>query len=197
MPQIQFSYLICSYLPGIPLALVLWNVPWLKNQFDSVLKENNNVGIGFMIIIPLFAGLFVDGFRHFVEKITYKPGKFDLWPMVSKGDLIFLKNTYGETGSMFIFNKISTHYSMYEFFANLGFACLFASILRLFVCDKTDCRITAFLILLMIISLLFAWLFRGMRQKTIQRYGPLPNDSQQPRSTRASETPEADRGDPR
>lgn len=60
IPQVQFGFLICSYFPGIPLALALY-----------VSSLNKDIGSAhltpYLVISPFIIGLFIDALRHAAE----------------------------------------------------------------------------------------------------------------------------------
>lgn len=125
--QIRFEYLICSYLPGLPLSLAAY-----------VLVLEPSLGSGYwtsyIVIVPLIAGLFVDGVRHSLALLWFKitPGNWWLlfWRDLTKANINEVSK-YNEPVRSEIMSRYTIFYHVFEFFFNFCLSSLFAYVVIL------------------------------------------------------------------
>lgn len=184
IPGFGFGYVICAYLPGIPLTLALYAK--CHSQID------NSVLAASFVVAPLIFGLFMDAFRHglgfladwFFKKVNsaYKENRGCLHSFIDKvrwhlpPTKIMLRrngcNQYKDNCLTFIANISGTFYHMYEFFGNFCLSC----ILSIFVlwsswpsfCGESDLKMKSsvinYLIILSVLSLLANFVFSFEQQ---------------------------------
>jgi hypothetical protein len=166
LPSIQFNFLICSYLPGLPLALVVYFVS-IRSQLLATFEVD--YWVSYVVIAPLFFGLFLDAIRHGVASALSSVLPI-FWEPITPEKLKKFKTQYGESGSAFLLDKLSILYYVFEFFFNL-FLSLMAA---LFVCGiwTKDIELKWFIIsfTIALVSLLCAWVMKRLQQKLIGDY---------------------------
>jgi len=83
MPTINFGFILCTYLPGVPITVILYITQiaqMLDKQPDAAFKTS--ITVSYVIISPLIFGILIDALRHFLPYILRwlsKPIKGWLW----------------------------------------------------------------------------------------------------------------------
>jgi hypothetical protein len=113
MPRISFNFLVCSYLPGLPLATIIY---WLalRGHYDK--GQNDYYFVLYFLIAPLFIGLFIDGFRHFLEETRKFERLFWVYPSIDEIPRI-VENRGRESLEQYE-RTLDKLYPMYEHFWN-------------------------------------------------------------------------------
>lgn len=161
IPVFEFRFLICSYLPGVPLSLVIYFL--VLGQ-----KIPSKYWISYLIIFPIIIGLFIDGLRHWIEgscpecRVFWK--EFDEKKMkktVQKHELVFLS---------YILAESNTFFCMYEFFFNFAISCFLALFVMTVKWQEGYCLylwITLFIILL---SLILSHVFLKRQKELMKKF---------------------------
>lgn len=166
LPSIQFNFLICSYLPGLPLALAVYFV-FIRSPLLEAFKVD--YWVSYVVIAPLFFGLFLDAIRHGVAIVLSSVLPI-FWESIAPDKLKKFKTQYGESGSAFLLDKLSILYYVFEFFFNLFLSLLAA--LFVFGVWKKDIGLKWLVIIFAIalVSLLSAWVMKKLQQILIGNY---------------------------
>ena len=156
MPQIQFRFIVCSYLPGIPLAIAIY-ILWVKGHQLALTSSEDYFYISYFLIVPLFCGLVIDAARHFVEDSVERllPNFFLFWKRI---EFEATQNLLNENG-IHLLNEYNArcerYYYLYEFFLN-AFMSLLISFCIVFLRGKTPYRFWICSILLLFATICFA-----------------------------------------
>jgi hypothetical protein len=138
LPSINFGFLICTYLPGIPITVILYItqiVQMLEPEKDQIYR--NTIIIFYVIISPLIFGLLLDALRHSLPVIygwLFNPKEQENENPDQKKICIFwshrehyrrkyldkLEDSYNVQFLKHIINIYAVQYHMYEFFHNLA-----------------------------------------------------------------------------
>jgi len=172
MPQIEFRFLVCSYLPGFPFALAFYFA--LLHVLPTA--RDSNFFVLYFILVPLFLGLVFDAIRHGIElckPIWHEPDRQEM----RNGTL------YGDSGLLHILSRSLNLYHVYEFFANLMISLLLTAILIVCICcfrlpgSSQECDPTlklwyaAIALVLGGLCALFSYIFKREQDKRIvERY---------------------------
>ncbi|MCK4603955.1 MAG: hypothetical protein KAU41_04560 [Deltaproteobacteria bacterium] len=166
LPSIQFNFLICSYLPGLPLALAVY---FVSIRSPLLVAFEVDYWVSYVVIAPLFFGLFLDAIRHGVASALSRVLHI-FWEPITPVKLKKFKTQYGESGSAFLLDKLSILYYVFEFFFNL-FLSLVATLFVLCVWKKDlEVEWVVGIILIALLSLLCAWVMKTLQQKLIGDY---------------------------
>lgn len=149
IPRLHFGFIICTYLPGIPLAWAFYHTLfiWVFKVSENVVfktKEDTITTI-YAAISPLIFGLAVDAVRHFLEHffggLSIREFRWR-WTVFVKKIASGMKNkcmywshwdhlpkdklnvTYQEEFIRHIINIYAVQYHMYEFFVNYSLSIL-------------------------------------------------------------------------
>jgi hypothetical protein len=117
MLQIEFRFLVCSYLPGVPFSLAL---------YYCFIFDRHEFFILYIVLSPIFAGLFFDALRHFIES------RHAIWCEPTSGQIIRSKK-YNDTFLIQILGRSNKVFHIYEFFANLAISLFLTGALLLSV----------------------------------------------------------------
>lgn len=173
MPQITFGFLICGYLPGVPLALAIYFclvIPMLPLDIST----NTDYWTAYMLIAPLIFGLLLDGIRHGVALIFSDLPIFAkfLWKDMNVKKM--KKGTHGYEEAFFsrILETSSTYYHIFEFSINTALSSVFAWIVAGLFTGQWVKGFSAILISLTIISLLVAVAFKKDHDRLIKIWFP-------------------------
>jgi hypothetical protein len=156
MPQIQFRFIVCSYLPGIPLAVAIY-ILWVKVHSGALTSNIDYFYISYFLIAPLFCGLVIDAARHFVEDFVERllPNFFLFWKHI---EFEAAKNLLNENGVDLLneYNaRCERYYYLYEFFLN-ALMSLLISFCIVAVGGKTPYRFWICSILILFATICFA-----------------------------------------
>ena len=138
IPGINFIYLVCTYLPGLPLALVIYYICEDKQIYFTTTKQVDMLSMTYYImILPLIIGLFIDGTRHTVSwyyqkgskgEICSKP-KWPFWPIIIKDDYVEIEKSSTQEATKAILSRFAIQHQIFEFFFNFGISMLIAYLL--------------------------------------------------------------------
>lgn len=137
MPSLRFEIIICTYLPGFPVALMLYIL-----GFDKLLTGlGDDYSTIFFIIMPLILGLFIDTIRHGVALILSKKSHYIcikrcynslFWTNPSRKQIeYFEKNFNSSVIQSYILDRLSILFHVFEFFHNLAISSFTVFILLL------------------------------------------------------------------
>jgi hypothetical protein len=138
LPTIGFGFLICSYLPGIPLSLAIY-LYCLVPRIESLTAggDESYFRFAYFIITPLIIGLLLDGIRHSIAYWGIKKieilEKYMAWkelPIVRMQ--LIQHHRFDQDYFRQILELSSTYFHVYEFFINLGMSSLGAAVLTYF-----------------------------------------------------------------
>jgi len=168
VPRIEFAYLVCSYLPGLPLSfLIYWYVPDILKDYVSVhilISKYTEFTFLYFITSPLIIGLFIDETRHFFEWLIE-----DAWfflPPLSKYNPILNRSQIDNELYKLLLSRLIIIYSLYEFFFNIAI-----SIFIIFIVSYYNQWFS-----MMIITVIFTSLSFMLSQLTRIRQNKLIND---------------------
>ncbi len=128
-PHLEIPYLLCSYLPGIPLSLTLyfWFYKLGKEPIALFFNTSNNytypylILILYLFILPLTIGLLIDGLRHWIEEVSVKRkdpiANKIFWPYHLKEKMV--PKGIDENILKLNLSKYAILYQLYEFSFNL------------------------------------------------------------------------------
>jgi hypothetical protein len=171
IPKIDFGFLICSYLPGVPVAIALY-ASVLNSIFNNGNGNNNTISTTYLIIAPLMCGLFLDALRHMLSKIpiTCMKNKFgwDDLPRDCMTEGTILK--YQDAFFANILATINTYFHIYEFFGNFLLSCLIALILLFWFGNNIVPPIYYLLGIFSLFSLMGMWIFSSEQKKKISEW---------------------------
>ena len=110
LPYFDFRFLLCTYLPGVPLSGVIF----FLFSLDELV---NNLQLAYIIISPLIIGLLIDGFRHSID--SYEDPIEDILEWEEKNPNIkFFINFFMARSAMI--------YHQYEFYKNFSISSIIA-----------------------------------------------------------------------
>jgi len=186
-PRIHFGFIICTYLPGIPLAWAIYHniITWLfKDVTDPHFTELKSTLVTIYVAVsPLIFGLIIDAFRHSLEHFLgwLADKREGIWLKMKKHCVFWshwdhlpydkLKVDYHEGFIGHIINIYAVQYHMYEFFDNFALS-IFLGILVYFVGKETKIDFLYMAIFLGICIILFAlgWLMSKQNNSLIYEY---------------------------
>ena len=182
MPDIRFTFLVCSYLPGLPIATILY---WLFLG-GSYGNGQNDYFVLYFLVAPLLIGLFIDGLRHAVEKT----GRFEdlFWVDLPLDEIPRIIENRGRESLARYERTEEKLYFMYEHFWNMWISCLFTLAVILvyvifyviFIDMKIvyDPQIILFVIVILIVLACHRYLarvFKEMHEKIVSEItAPMP-----------------------
>lgn len=166
IPILEFRFLVCSYLPGVPLSLGIYFylLYFLPSQLGlSISPGKQAFLIPYIVISPILIGLFIDGLRHGIEKIA------PIWEEVPLGNYT---KKYDQVCLSYILARSEACFHMYEFFSNLAISFLLTYLATLPLHSKFDigiygltlCQLMAILFL---VCLIFALVFVCEHKKKV------------------------------
>lgn len=175
LPTINFGFLICSYLPGVPLAIVVYFYLLLP-KVDCVNNITEAYWTSYLVIVPLILGLLLDGFRHGSAWVASKSACLerliweDLPPDKMKSGAHGYEIEYFKT----ILDSSSTYYHVYEFFYNFGISSGIAVLIVHIYGKNTGADRLAFwiFVILTMVALVSSWVFRSEQSKKIKKWFP-------------------------
>ena len=169
IPKIDFGFLICSYLPGVPIAVALYVC-----QLRSVINDGDSSnGTMFLVLAPIICGLFLDAIRHTLGKIPFKwMHKIFGWELLPIDHMKMKNSKYLEAFFSSILSITATYYHLYEFFGNFLLSCLFAFPFFLLTDTAPAGKTTIyyFLAILSVLSLMGMWVFANEQKKNITHW---------------------------
>ncbi|MGR3292722.1 MAG: hypothetical protein ACUZ9M_01740 [Candidatus Scalindua sp.] len=170
IPKIDFGFLICSYLPGVPIAVALY-----VTKLSSIINiDGGKTSTIFLIVAPLICGLFLDAIRHTLGKISCKcmHNKFGWEPLPKESMKENNTDKYQEAFFSSILANTETNYHVYEFFGNSLLSCLFALLLFIFTGTTIAGMSTIYsiLVILSILSLIGTWVFAHEQKENINKF---------------------------
>jgi hypothetical protein len=145
VPRLEFGYLLCTYLPSLPLSLVLLLIANELPDHEVLkqyLKDHETL---YFIVLPLLIGLFIDGTRHtlaglclglqrrlmygdkslwrcLVSNFLKSMSIFFFWPRDDQYKDKMKKGRYNYEPEYFsrILTRFVVQHQLYEFFINFG-----------------------------------------------------------------------------
>jgi len=164
LPSFEFRFFCCSYLPGIPLSLVLYRLALLK----CWISREPTYFLIYIVLSPLIIGLFIDGIRHGIELKWPRCG----WEEVPEEKVARRKRDYGDVFLSHILSRSVTLFHIRQFFSNFGISLLLALFVIFLIHLVYGIRIyTRFLVLAMIvtsgISFLLSYVFKKQQKELI------------------------------
>ena len=69
MPTINFGFILCTYLPGIPITAILY-ITQISQMLDKQTDPfKTSITVSYVIISPLIFGILIDALRHLLPYI--------------------------------------------------------------------------------------------------------------------------------
>jgi hypothetical protein len=194
VPRISFGFIICTYLPGIFLTLIFYNLVFTKLFIIEDTLFWKTVISFYVAASPLIFGLFIDGLRHYLEQLCgSSPGRnrdmgdsdswainkcvmWRHWDHFKRDDLITSKDDYGKSFLEHMIDIYTVQFHMYEFFYNLAFAIMIVVpylLISLFIVDDEHLKYIILLgISVTIVPLAFklGWVMNIQNKSLIEAY---------------------------
>ncbi|MFZ2170362.1 MAG: hypothetical protein WAW61_12075 [Methylococcaceae bacterium] len=178
MPNISIGFLVCAYLPGIPLSIaitLLFPCSILDVESDKFKVEALAL---YLLFTPLLFGLLLDGVRHtvglYLENKTNKdmPCKHLSILCWNRTEMFVLLKS--DSFKKVFYEEHMNYYHLYEFAINMSISCLSALLVAILsYCFlhhfelPTLIIITISLLLLAIISGIAAYGYKGENGKLV------------------------------
>ena len=168
MPSLTFGFLVCGYLPGLPIAFAIYfAISALQSQSClASLISNENFWLAYLLVTPLIFGLLLDGIRHGIGiiyntcpclKTHLKFLEFFLWEKLTPEDL---KKAAERHLLKEIYEQYSTHYHMFEFAYNLFLSNIISIIIIWFTPDHELNDYILILFILAMVGLSVGWVYK-------------------------------------
>lgn len=180
--QLPFGYLICSYLPGIPLALAVFF--FLPKEIRTADAETigRYLVVAYILLSPLIIGLFVDGLRHLIELGIEKRlcrGKTRqenpkrpccllcciYWPWRPEVERIAQKNADKPELLRTLLFYYNADYHLFEFFSNFAISTFVFLVFCLSTCLFPYTVVLGITIPVTVVSFCWACVFRELGER--------------------------------
>jgi hypothetical protein len=191
-PSLAFGFIMCTYLPGIPITILLYHIliEGLFSGFPELAFKNTFIVL-YVAVSPLIFGLLFDAGRHSLEHLngylSNRNGRIS--SQLKKGCVFWshwdhlpvekLKIDYEEDFIRHIINIYAVQYHMYEFFYNLALSSPIALIFFLIwkqakdlKINQNDVHLSLFVIIIVILSVIFGWVMNKQNKTLINEYFP-------------------------
>lgn len=122
MPQFEFRFLVCAFLPSVPLSLII-----LLPFYGILSNEGGAVFVAILVATSGILGLVVDGARHMLEKFLCFGEETYIWPEMAPQELEEIKKEGKKVDRsvyQFYVSKWEGYFHVYEFYANFAFSTL-------------------------------------------------------------------------
>lgn len=135
MPQFEFRFLVCAFLPAIPLCLIIYS-----GLYQYVNEMNGVVIVAVLGVVAGIVGLLVDGIRHMLESASdrflqwFRKPKIDFaWPEITSQEAEEVRRKIADDlRYQFFLTKWTGLFHVYEFYGNFALASLIALTLLVF-----------------------------------------------------------------
>ena len=159
IPVFEFRFLICSYLPGVPLSLVVYFLLLgQKVAYDKL----------YFIISPIVIGLFIDGLRHLIESCCPECRVF--WKEFDEKKMKKTVQKYESVFLSYILTESNTFFCMYEFFFNFAISCFLALLVMTVKWQEGYCLYLWITLLIILLSLGLSLVFLKRQKELIKKF---------------------------
>ena len=129
-PRLEFRHFICTFLQAVPLSTIIYLI--LRQSFQFLKALPALIEALALVVLTCIIGLFVDGFRHELERFFNKKWNKKTWYEMTRQDASAALNPQVYIEYALIRSRDWHH--LYEFYANFAICMIVTIILILFPC---------------------------------------------------------------